>query len=130
MDTDKITGHCYCGAVRFEIDGDSDWVGHCHCESCRRASGSVMTTFAGFRHDQVMFTGDQPQRFETIDGVTRSFCGLCGSPVAYENADAPDEIHLQLGLFDDLEPLVPQNHSFLDEKPSWLRADEHLPRDR
>jgi hypothetical protein len=34
---------------------------------------------------------------------------------------------MQLGLFDDLEPLVPRDHSFLREKPSWLHADEHLP---
>jgi hypothetical protein len=30
-------------------------------------------------------------------------------------------------LFDDLEPLKPSDHSFLNEKPSWLHADEHLP---
>ena len=127
MKQDKITGHCYCGAISFEISGKSDWIGHCHCESCRRASGSVMTTFAGFKQEQVTFTGEQPDRFDTVDGVTRSFCGRCGSPVAYENSDSPGEIHLHLGLFDDLEPMVPSDHSFLAEKPSWLHADEHLP---
>ena len=127
MSSEKMTGHCYCGAVRFEVSGASDWIGHCHCESCRRASGSVMTTFAGFGSAQVEFTGEAPRRFETADGVSRSFCGRCGSPVAYENAAKPDEIHLQLGLFDDLEPMVPRHHSFIEEKPTWLHADEHLP---
>jgi len=127
MPETKLSGHCYCGAVKFEISGKSDWVGHCHCESCRRQSGSVMTTFAGFRPDQVIFTGAMPSRFSSDDGVTRSFCGQCGSPVAYESTDRPNEIHLQLGLFDDLEPLAPQDHSFLNEKVSWLHADEHLP---
>jgi hypothetical protein len=123
----KLTGHCYCGAVTFEINGESDWVGHCHCESCRRQSGSVMTTFAGFKLDQLSFTGAIPKRTTTDDGVTRRFCGECGSPVSYETKNRPDEIHLQLGLFDDLERLVPQDHSFLEEKVSWLHADEHLP---
>lgn len=86
-----------------------------------------MTTFAGFRPEQVNFTATNPNRFTTDDGVTRSFCGRCGSPVAYELESRPDEIHLQLGLFDDLERLVPQDHSFLEEKVSWLHADEHLP---
>ena len=122
-----FTGHCYCGAVSFEVEGPSLWVGHCHCESCRRASGSVMTTFAGFRPAQVVFTGAPPSRHTTDDGVTRSFCGQCGSPVSYELAARDNEIHLHLGLFDDLEPLKPANHSFLEEKVSWLRADEHLP---
>jgi hypothetical protein len=127
MSNKKTTGRCYCGAVSFEIIGESDWIGHCHCQSCRRASGSVMTTFAGFKHDQVKFTGAMPNRFESDDGVTRSFCGRCGSPVAYENRDTPDDIHLHLGLFDDLEPMAPRDHSFLEEKPGWLHADEHLP---
>ncbi len=128
MNEPKLSGHCYCGAVSFEIDGKSDWIGHCHCESCRRHSGSVMTTFAGFKLDQVIFIGTTPNRFCTDDGVTRRFCGKCGSPVSYEYTGRPDEIHMQLGLFDDLEPLAPHDHSFLEEKPSWLHADEHLPK--
>jgi len=127
MSEKLMTGHCYCGAVRFEIEGPSGWVGHCHCESCRRATGSVMTTFAGFRPAQVVFTGALPNRYTTADGVTRSFCGQCGSPVSYQLAEREDEIHLHLGLFDDLEPLKPVDHSFIDEKVSWLHADEHLP---
>ncbi len=127
MSKQTLSGHCYCGAIKFEISGKSDWVGHCHCESCRRHSGSVMTTFAGFRPEQVKFTATLPSRFTTDDGVTRRFCGRCGSPVAYELDSRPDEIHLQLGLFDDLELLAPQDHSFLREKVSWLRVDEHLP---
>ena len=123
----SLSGHCYCGAISFEIDGTSDWVGHCHCESCRRASGSVMTTFAGFKLDQVRFTGARPSAYVTDDGVTRSFCKRCGSPIAYRNAATPDDIHLQLGLFDDLEALPPADHSFRNEKASWLRADEQLP---
>jgi hypothetical protein len=123
----KLSGRCYCAAVTFEIDGESDWVGHCHCQSCRRASGSVMTTFAGFRPEQVRFTGAMPKRYTTDDGVTRSFCAQCGSPVSFEIDSRSDEIHLHLGLFDDLEQLAPTNHSFIEEKPSWLHADEHLP---
>jgi hypothetical protein len=127
MSETKLTGHCYCGAVTFEIDGKSDWVGHCHCESCRRASGSVMTTFAGFKKDQVTFTGAQPSSFSPGNGVTRSFCGRCGSAIAYENAGEPGELHLHVGLFDNIELLPAQDHSFRNEKASWLTADEHLP---
>jgi hypothetical protein len=127
MSETTMSGHCYCGAVKFEVSGKSEWIGHCHCESCRRQTGSVMTTFAGFDEDQVIFTGAMPNRYSTDDGVTRSFCGQCGSPVAYQSVGQAGKIHLQLGLFDDLEPLAPQDHSFLDEKVSWLHADEHLP---
>ncbi len=127
MSEKKLSGHCYCGAVTFEVIGESDWIGHCHCESCRRASGSVMTSFAAFRPDQVVFTGESPRRYATADGVVRSFCGQCGSPIAYESTQDDNEMNLQLGLFDDLEALVPVDHSFLNEKPSWFQADPQLP---
>lgn len=127
MENQKHSGRCYCGAVSFEVDGQSDWVGHCHCESCRRASGSVMTTFAGFRIEQVTFTGADPNRFSTDDGVTRSFCGRCGSPVSFQHRKEPGEIHLHLGLFDDIDQLPAEDHSFRNEKADWLTADEQLP---
>ena len=128
MSDPAFTGHCYCGAVTFEISGKSNWVGHCHCESCRRHSGSAMTTFAGFDEEQVKFTGAAPRQHHSGDGVTRSFCGQCGSPVAYQADFQPGRIHLQLGLFDDIESLPADDHSFRNEKSSWLRADEHLPK--
>ena len=123
------SGHCYCGAVRFEASGDPIWIGHCHCDSCRRASGSVMTTLASFNTDQVEFTGTLPvskANHPTDDGVIRSFCGKCGSPVAYGPND--NVINLQLGLFNDPLQLKPQKHFFYDNKVDWLKADEHLPK--
>ena len=123
-----LSGHCYCGAVKFEASGAPIWVGHCHCESCRRASGSVMTSFATYHHDKVVFTSAMPTRFSTDDGVVRSFCGQCGSPVAYESTEKENQIDLHLGLFDDLEQIKPRNHTFYAEKASWLQADDHLPK--
>ncbi len=128
MSYSNLSGHCYCGAVKFEASGQPVWVGHCHCESCRRASGSVMTSFATYHLDKVIFTGSQPSRFPTDDGVVRSFCGHCGSPVAYESSDKKNQIDLHLGLFDDLEQIKPQDHTHYAEKVSWLQADEQLPR--
>ena len=128
MSDEKRTGHCYCGAIEFETRGEPLWVAHCHCESCRRHSGSVMNNFAGFRPAQVNWLADRPAHFKPGNGVTRSFCSRCGSPIAYESVDCPDEIHLYLGLFDDLEQLRPRNHSFYQEKVSWLQADEQLPK--
>lgn len=128
MSKQKLSGHCYCGAVQFETSGDPIWVSHCHCESCRRHSGSAMTTYAGFRPDQVTFTAEMPSRFSPGNGVTRSFCGQCGSSVAYEAEHSPNEIHLYIGLFDDPGQLEPADHSFYAEKVSWLQVDDQLPK--
>ena len=136
MKKEKTAGHCYCGAISFKIEGKSEWIGHCHCESCRRASGSVMTTFAGYKKSQVTFTGETPASITTGDGVTRSFCARCGSPIAYENSDTPDDIHLQLGLFDDLDDEPPGFRAVRNpvgnglERPSPLRVPCEWPTNR
>jgi hypothetical protein len=86
-----------------------------------------MTTLASYNTDQVKFTGTLPvseANHPSNDGVIRSFCGKCGSPVAY--GPNGNVINLQLGLFNDPLQLKPQKHFFYDNKVNWLKADEHL----
>ena len=33
----EYTGHCACGAVRFEFDTDPSFIANCHCTDCKRA---------------------------------------------------------------------------------------------
>jgi hypothetical protein len=124
----KLTGHCYCNSVQFECSEDPIWVSHCHCESCRRHSGSAMASFAGFRPTQVQFSGEAVKSHHSADGITRSFCNNCGSPVSYQTNANENEIHLYLGLFDHPEKLSPQDHSFFIEKIVWLQVDDQLPK--
>ncbi len=35
--SDALEGGCLCGAVRFSLTPPTDFVAHCHCQSCRRA---------------------------------------------------------------------------------------------
>ena len=44
-----LSGHCLCGGVRFRTAGLVRASGHCHCESCRRTTGSAFASFFGLR---------------------------------------------------------------------------------
>lgn len=57
MNAQPATGHCLCGAVRFEVLAGSIVVSLCHCESCRRHIGSTAAPFAIFRKDAVRWSG-------------------------------------------------------------------------
>lgn len=127
MSETKTRGHCYCGAVKFEISGEPIWVSHCHCESCRRHTASIIATFAGFNPDQVSFTGNLPAKHSSKDGVKRSFCGQCGSPISYESDRWKDQLHMYLGIFDEPEKLHPTDHVYYDEKIAWLHVADGLP---
>jgi hypothetical protein len=35
--TEKLTGRCFCGAVRFEVDGPESFACYCHCPQCGSA---------------------------------------------------------------------------------------------
>ena len=88
------TGHCLCGAVQFEYDGEPAETVHCHCESCRRQTSSPVATFVLVPRAALRFTCGEPREFASSPGVLRSFCGTCGSPIAYRTERRPDIIDL------------------------------------
>lgn len=120
------TGRCLCGAVKLEVTGEPLWKAHCHCESCRRSTGSALATFVGLPHEAVRFVEGTPKVYVSSPGVERLFCGTCGAPMAYQAARWPDEIHLHISVLDDPEAFPPTAHVYTAEKLSWLHLDDGL----
>jgi hypothetical protein len=116
-----LTGGCLCGAVRYRIEGAPLWSAFCHCESCRRATGAPVTAYAGFKPEQVTFTQGTFRRYASSPGVSRGFCGDCGSPLTFESERWPGEIHIHLGTLDTPEALAPQGEAFAKERIAWLK---------
>jgi hypothetical protein len=85
----KTTGHCLCGAIQYEYDGEPLDVIHCHCDSCRRQTSSSVATFVMVPKTALRLTHGQPKEFASSPGVRRSFCGECGSPIAYRTDRRP-----------------------------------------
>ena len=123
-------GRCLCGAVRFAARGAPRWVAHCHCESCRRATSSPMTTYVGFAKSDVQWRGDSLRAFQSSQGVERRFCSRCGSPMSFAGERWPDEIHLFAASFDEPAHLKPSVHVHAGEQLPWVRCDDGLPRYR
>lgn len=121
-------GHCLCGAVRFEAQGDPLWVVHCHCESCRRATSSPMTTYVGFAADKVKWSGEARRSFASSPGVQRTFCARCGAPMSFAGDRWPGEIHLFAASFEDASRLEPSAHVHVEEQLPWLRLGDGLAR--
>ena len=82
------TGRCLCGAIHYEYDSKPLDAIHCHCDSCRRQTSSPVATFVLVPKTALRFTRGQPKEFASSPGVRRSFCGECGSPIAYQTAAA------------------------------------------
>ncbi len=123
-----LTGHCLCGDIAFAVSGEPVQIVHCHCESCRRNTSSPVTTFVIMQRNDVRFTQGQPRGFASSPGVRRSFCGRCGSPLAYESDRRPDHMDLYLCSFDDPAALIPQAHVRVEEQVAWFEVLDELPR--
>ncbi|MBB6410176.1 GFA family protein [Mesorhizobium sangaii] len=120
-------GGCRCGAVRFEVSAEPHHVSYCHCGDCRRASGAPVSAFVGFPVDQVAFTGKALKMYEN-GPVTRSFCGICGSPIAYVDERLEDVIYFTLGAMDVPADFPPTLHAYVSEQLPFLHMPDDLPR--
>ena len=123
-------GGCLCGAVRYTAAGAPLWAAHCHCQSCRRITGAPFAAFVGFAQDCVSVTAGSPATYASSPGVRRSFCGACGTPIAYEADRFPGEIHLYVCTLDDPAAVEPTGHVHAGEQLAWLHLNDGLPRYR
>lgn len=126
-DDAPYSGGCLCGAVRFTVTEKPRWSAWCHCESCRRQTGSVVIPFIGVARAAVTFTGDKPQDFESSPGVYRSFCPRCGSAISYRSDTRADEMDLFAGSLDDPDRFAMRSHVHTAEQVSWVQMKDGLP---
>ena len=125
---ERTAGGCLCGATRFFITGAPRWVAHCHCQSCRRATGAPITTYVGFTLQHFAWAADAPPGFASSPGVLRRSCATCASPLSYESRRWPGEIHVHLGALDRPQDYPPAMHVYVEERIDWLEVHDALPR--
>jgi hypothetical protein len=126
-DAERRLGRCLCGACVFEVTGPPNWVGHCHCESCRRATASPFTTWLGQENGRWRYLGDLPVTRESSPGNRRGFCGICGSPFFFQSDRYPNETHFYVALLDNPESVTPTRHDHVDERLGWVHLSDGLP---
>ena len=72
-----FTGNCLCKAVTYKSNADPLMILNCHCENCRRLTGSVFGTNLFVPEDQLQFEGEVSTLNHMADSgnsMTRQFC--------------------------------------------------------
>ncbi|WP_066270109.1 GFA family protein [Hydrogenophaga palleronii] len=123
-------GSCLCGGVRYELTADIQAVTHCHCSQCRKAHAAAFGSYGSVRRPNHVFTQgvDLLRHYRSSAHVTRSFCSVCGSAMAWQQSEGAytDWVSIPLGTLDT--PLVPrkQRHVHTDTRAPWhaAQADE------
>ena len=125
--TAPLTGRCLCGRVRWSAPGPVLWAGHCHCESCRRASSAPVTSFFGVARNSVAWEGETAV-YASSPGNERGYCPSCGAQMFYRSERWPEETHLYAATLDDPAQFVPEAHYHYAERLPWLNIVDVLPR--
>ena len=123
--TDQFEGGCLCGAVRFVATGQPKGVYWCHCESCRRHTGTPASVFVAFERAAYTVTKGEVTKFDSTPGRTRrGFCARCGSTLTCESARLSTETHFPVGAFDRAADLQPTRHVFPEERLAWFQPGD------
>ena len=115
-------GSCLCGEVRYEIHGELGPAFYCHCTRCRKASGSAFASNAVVDADAFVVThGEHALRTYVADtGLSRRFCGLCGSPIVSHRPGLP-LVRVRMGTLDTPVEQGPQAHIYTASKAEWFQ---------
>lgn len=130
MNATTLTGSCLCGAVTYEVTGEAKRFYHCHCQRCRKASGTghasnlliqpaTLRWVAGAEHVRA-FKVPQAQRF------TNQFCDTCGGRLPRQ-PQGSDLVVLPAGSLDVDPPIAPQARIFASSRATWSCAGDGLP---
>lgn len=84
--TDRKSGGCLCGSVRYEVNGPLRPVVACHCVQCRKTSGHYVAATQAQAGD-VSISGETLTWFRSSDIAERGFCGRCGSNLFWRRQD-------------------------------------------
>lgn len=97
----SFQGRCFCGKVTFEVTGQPQGTGYCHCESCRHWSSSPVNAFTLWNPTALKVTGgeDSIGTYNKTPISYRKWCKECGGHLY--------TVHPPLGLIDVYAAMLP-----------------------
>jgi hypothetical protein len=127
MSRSSFEGGCLCGAIRYRLQGEPMVSAVCHCRTCRKSASTPALPFLTYSTAQFSFLRGSPADFHSSPGVTRSFCGQCGSPLTYRSHNEPGQIDVMSCSLDDPEAFPPAYHIWISHKLTWVPLPDGLP---
>ena len=131
-----FTGSCLCGSVNYKSNSDPLVIQNCHCDQCRKTTGSVYLTNLFIKEENFEITGEVNNYTHLSDAgnnMTKYFCPKCGSQVFGKNSGRPGIITIRAGTVNEKDIIKPIRNLFLKSKvPSTpinsnLEACEGMP---
>jgi hypothetical protein len=121
---------CLCGVLRVQLRGAPLGIYACHCNTCKRTTGSAFGYRARYAGGDVAVSGTPRRWRRTGDAgrwVDHFFCGTCGV-MLFQKAEAlGDDLVLSVGVLADPASPPPQAHFRQEVAHDWLKFETAAP---
>ncbi|WP_332645982.1 GFA family protein [Lysinibacillus sp. 54212] len=126
----KYLGSCLCGEITYQIEGDFENFYLCHCERCRKDTGSAHAAnlFSSTAKLRWLSGQEKSKTFNfRSEGHIKSFCTNCGSALPNIQMDGKLLV-VPAGSIDSDINIKPQGHIYYANKANWDAELEKVPK--
>ena len=123
-----MKGSCLCKAVEYEIDQLDMPIGHCSCQTCRKAHAAAFNSSAGVYHHHFRWLKGEEKlsAYESSPGKQRYFCSGCGSHLV-ATLNGRTHVILRVATLDDEPGQRPEVHIWKSHEVPWVAWGDALP---
>jgi len=105
MSNQHFSGRCLCGAIQFKVAAKPLREVNCHCDDCRRATGSPYGALAFVPEEALTVNGETPGSYSHSSDrgseMEKLFCTKCGSQLFTRNNARVGMMGVRIGVIDD-----------------------------
>lgn len=115
----SITGECFCGAIKYRVNGSLRDARSCHCSRCRKAFSAQASAYALVEPHEFEWLSGQELLTSYVGkhGFGLQFCSQCGSTLCgiYQGT-----VHgVTLGCVDGDPGIEIAKHIYVGSKARW-----------
>jgi hypothetical protein len=120
-------GGCSCGSIRYELSGSPLWVNACHCDACKKRTGSAYGISAVVEKSMVRaFSGatkSYSRKGDSGKTVNYDFCPNCGTTVRWRVELMPSREIYAVGTLDQPGQVAPDGEYYTDAALPFARLN-------
>ena len=124
----SLTGECFCGSVKYRIDGALHSARSCHCSRCRKAFSAQASAYALIEPGSFSWVAGEHLLTSYVGrhGAGKQFCSQCGSTLC---GVVDGQVHgVTLGCLNDEPDLKLDLHIFVGSKAGWEKIPDDVTR--
>lgn len=114
-----LTGECFCGAVKYRIDGAVRDARSCHCSRCRKAFSSQASAYAEIDASEFTWVSGAEllTSYQSQPDFGLQFCSKCGSTLC---GTYKGQVHgITLGCLNEDPEIEIGYHIYVGSRATW-----------